>query len=788
MSLDAHSANGDPDSPTAANSHQNADVDPQILEALRSKDRIYVLKLGEQMEGLINNNRLRIDLAPATSYQRLLVHRCSAYYKLVPEGDPVSKGIFVVATAESRIPSRRLCELVPAEAAPQPAFKIMRRSLQQDRRSKPQSQAGSVAGEDADLSDVEPSEAGSLGGRSNATGGSNTKRMTIKEREAAYNVARSRIFMGFEEKEKEKDMNASSSSLSLVSGSTSGGGGGSSVDDLEDSISSPATESEWSGPSGPTARDKMDGRYNSTNAPTASSSSRSVHSTAPYNKHINENPLPSYDPSQHSAPPAMPGYQPAQYLYPYNPPSQAPNPPFLGPYTPPSTELYPAPQHPGYGAPYGWAPPGPQSLQPQPSVQQHPQPPHTRTLTIITISTKPIRVSNGLLPHPTQQMPPPPPHMPAQSGYDGPMNGNVGSGNNPSNPNIRNGLGNGVISPSSHSRNPSRPGTGPGRPTNGSMKGQSLAPAPARSAWSYGPGITIGGYGHNGSASSTLASGGGCSGPTLISMRVPNMGNRSSSNGDEASSNASSSTASSSSQRTYTSTSSSHHPLPPRPDWAVGLKPQPTLYSSHARHHDHSLTNSRTMSPISPPRTLNGGSPHSNTSSHPHSGQTPVSLQSADFPPLSSLPSAAEKRPPVVAGAWGNPPSTRSILMPAPGHPNGPTTHVQHPNMQSGMPSNGRFEDRDRGFERPPPKSAELFNPKMVRRPTGPNNSNGSSNGNGTGAKAPGDKEKARGDAVANAILVGQVASMTLGEPVLESAPLAETPSQHTASTMALST
>jgi hypothetical protein len=33
------------------------DVDPQILEALRSKDRLYVLKLGELMEGLINERK-----------------------------------------------------------------------------------------------------------------------------------------------------------------------------------------------------------------------------------------------------------------------------------------------------------------------------------------------------------------------------------------------------------------------------------------------------------------------------------------------------------------------------------------------------------------------------------------------------------------------------------------------------------------------------------------------------------------------------------------------------------
>lgn len=33
------------------------EVDPQILEALKSKDRLFVLKLGEQMEGLIRERQ-----------------------------------------------------------------------------------------------------------------------------------------------------------------------------------------------------------------------------------------------------------------------------------------------------------------------------------------------------------------------------------------------------------------------------------------------------------------------------------------------------------------------------------------------------------------------------------------------------------------------------------------------------------------------------------------------------------------------------------------------------------
>jgi hypothetical protein len=45
----------DPDAAESAISGPLRDVDPQIVEALRGKDRIYVLKLGEHMESLIND-------------------------------------------------------------------------------------------------------------------------------------------------------------------------------------------------------------------------------------------------------------------------------------------------------------------------------------------------------------------------------------------------------------------------------------------------------------------------------------------------------------------------------------------------------------------------------------------------------------------------------------------------------------------------------------------------------------------------------------------------------------
>ena len=48
----------------AISSIQSLEVDPQIIEALKNKDRIYVLKLGELMEGLINDRRLVLFSIP----------------------------------------------------------------------------------------------------------------------------------------------------------------------------------------------------------------------------------------------------------------------------------------------------------------------------------------------------------------------------------------------------------------------------------------------------------------------------------------------------------------------------------------------------------------------------------------------------------------------------------------------------------------------------------------------------------------------------------------------------
>lgn len=141
-----------------------------------------------------------------------------------------------------------------------------------------------------------------------------------------------------------------------------------------------------------------------------------------------------------------------------------------------------------------------------------------------------------------------------------------------------------------------------------------------------------------------------------------------------------SSSTSSSSRRTFTS-NSSQHPLPARPDWAVGIKAQPTLHPTHNRYHDR-VMNSRTMSPA-----RNGQ----------RGQQAPPVLQAADFPPLNPV-SPGEKRVPTITGVWNNVPA-RSILMPGNNGSQGSAlvNHLSNGrnSAMTGPILNGRLEDSE---------------------------------------------------------------------------------------------
>ncbi|KAF7310008.1 ATP-dependent DNA helicase PIF1 [Mycena indigotica] len=724
-----------------------ADVDPQILEALTGKDRIYVLKLGESMENLINDrtqSRQRIDLTPATTYQRMLVHRCAAYHNLAPETDSLTKVISVVITAESRIPARRIADLSPPPVETPPKFKIMMR--------KPMSQASSVTGDDGDVSDVEASETGSLGGRSSAS--ASKPRMTMEERTAAYNEARNRIFIDFDE----KDQSSASSSASLVSSTSASG----------DDPGSPATESEWSGPSTKKqpphrANSASSSRSLRSSAPTfmsanGSSSSRNSRAPSPAFKYptlyepppLNGNmsmAVPPFDgphqptPGFHGPPPPQ-HQQPAMQYYPYPPPipqgQPQPQQPFMapypyyatyGPYSHPPTpgsdpEMYPYNHTPPYwnGPPYhpqqnGGNSPPPQNPQHHMNGSPPPMPPFNNF---------------GSLPNP-------PPNF-AVNGYD-PNSSPYGHPQPYYHPNLQQIPMQPYMSPPPHSQ-PQLPSFEPnrvnGRVTtnggangnrrnsnvNGTGKGRPGAPPPQRAAWSYGPGISGGvDFPSTAPVGPRLSGSMGVYGPGM-GMRRSSSGNRTtsgsgSSAGDDVSSVASSSTTSSSSRRTYTSTASStqHHPLPARPDWAVGLRPNPTLHTPRHREHD-GRDNSRSTS------TSGNSSPHGHGPIRQHQHDLVPSTMT-DFPPLSNGQTSISGNGSVQrapGGAWTNSSSTRSIVM--------------MPGQQAGTGgSNGN--------------ALVTHDPKitLARRPM-----------------SSSAKDKARGDAVANAILVNQISLLSLEE------------------------
>lgn len=487
-------------------------------------------------------------------------HQCSTHFGEQnvsnAQCDPATPGPL---THRVPRPARRIAELVPAQSPPQATFKIMRRSPADRQRPKPHSQAGSVVGEDAELSDPEPSEAGSLGGRSNATG-SSKKHKTIAEREAAYNEARSRIFMDFNEKEtgKEKDLSASSSTVSLTSGSVTSAGETGSMGDMDESVDSPTTESEWSGP---VVRDKKDGRRSNGSSSRSlrstgqsfngSSSSRGSRAPSPssFKYPTLYEPSPAAMPYVSQAPVQAPGYgNPYMYAYP-QPTPPAPN--YIPPYhyyatypyshhqtslhnsdpgSPPTqVDVYPSqqpPQHQGVYVPYSWNSPPPTHPPSQHRPLPGPSPPVAPPASQYSTYTPPVPPYG---PYPMPYYPSPPMHpmqpsaSPVQNQVQYPPEYN------------------GVHDPYATGR--PYPGVIGQQPPTAGHKPRGAPPA--RSAWSYGPGISMGGFGVNG-GTGRPGGGGEVVGPRLSSTvrRHPGNSNGNAGTRTPASDEASSSTVS----------------------------------------------------------------------------------------------------------------------------------------------------------------------------------------------------------------------------------------------------
>lgn len=383
------------------------------------------------------------------------------------------------------------------------------RRASRDRLKKSGFSGGSAAGEDGDLSDPEPSEAGSLHSRDAR------KHKTIEERQAAYQTARERIFQDFQEKEREreKDGSATSSTFSGAPGSASTSAAPSTVDDLESE--SVAAESEWSATG---SRDRRRGNGSASSRPwkpngyrSGSHSARGSRGTSPSSiqyPSIYEPPAPvQYEGAPAPGVPPPPGY--AHYGYSYAPQQgQGPGQPYMAPFpqyyqhqsyaypthpthhsdptTPAATDIYgqyPLQPH-MYPGGYAWPPmSAPPMQQISTSPPQHPVPPPTMHVP----HTAPY------LP-PQQYMQPPAPYAPYQpQGYyvPPPHNGQMPP---PPPPHQMHGQPMYSMDPV-RSMSGSHHGTTPGhsRASSRSSQGRRSAP-PVRSAWSYGPGATGGAY------------------------------------------------------------------------------------------------------------------------------------------------------------------------------------------------------------------------------------------------------------------------------------------------------
>ncbi|CAE7223226.1 unnamed protein product [Rhizoctonia solani] len=603
--------------PTAQD--QRDEPDPTIIEALSgSKDRLFVLKLGDDFDNLLNERAntpgKRCTYAPSSSYQRLLVHRCAQYYKLAIEAD--AKSISVMLGPESRAPKSRISEIVPIEQTPAPAFKIMRRTADERARAKQPGRADSTGDDqpDATASTEEPKR---------------RTQMTIEERTAAYEQARSRIFQGFQEKDDQ--------------------------------------------PSPPTRRDSANSEPRWVDKQRRSDfSSSSRGSPVPQDMAVPASYYPPmlFNPNAPSAPPPQP----------YDPNASQPVPYVYGPQYYPMYAYYPQPQYdprqgpvpamqmqmpyPPQGVAYPFPPQHaatwPPPIQPQPQPQHGPETRHAFP------QHPPPQPNRHMHMSPSDPFPPHQYMQPYQ--YAGFMHQPVlvptppeapGSGHS-SRSGSRNGHGNG------HSNGSNGGAKGP-RSSVGPWSASTVA-TPMRSVTSVNRRLST-----SSSSTSAYSSSGGGAGS---GSRTP---------ADETASIASS-TSSSSSRRTYTSTSTtSKHPLPPRPDWAVGIMADSTL--------------SRTTSSSSTDSRLRMTSRSSSGNQIPRAGAT---ANVADFPPLNGNDNgngAAQNG--ARTGAWGREGSPATLF----GN-----------NMNPPAAPARRFEETD-SIGRPVPKSFGLYNPSTGAGP-----------------------------------------------------------------------
>lgn len=166
--------------------------DPRLIDALRKPlDRPLILKVEQEVVAFITGTLDSYDTSPLNSYHRMLVHKIAEFYRLTHIISPDAIDcVRLFRGHAARIPPVKLSDMASQRSPPATppsgtqlaAVKIMRR--------KSPSQKG-VDGESDQIGDGR--------GFGGTQGNDLLKLMTREEKEAAYQLARARIFGNFKE-------------------------------------------------------------------------------------------------------------------------------------------------------------------------------------------------------------------------------------------------------------------------------------------------------------------------------------------------------------------------------------------------------------------------------------------------------------------------------------------------------------------------------------------------------------------------------------------------------------
>jgi len=203
-------------------------MDQFLMDALENpRDRLAILKLDHDLENFINDTRrIRLELPPMSSYNRLIAHRVADYFHLehvAMEFEGGKRTVVLFKTNETKLPVLRFVDLVEQPDAPSlKTVKIMRRietnskfeysvksnDLQRNSATDPKAKESysneqnssassgvigtSLIEEPSALETSSSSLSFSVGSRGSCV--TSTSDRTLEEREEEYAKARARIF------------------------------------------------------------------------------------------------------------------------------------------------------------------------------------------------------------------------------------------------------------------------------------------------------------------------------------------------------------------------------------------------------------------------------------------------------------------------------------------------------------------------------------------------------------------------------------------------------------------